>query len=128
MSNFLKSLREKDPSGPIAYHLEGLLEAMERTRTQMAQVDEALDLDPEELAGRLVDLQIEIFDHIGYHMKQLRRPFQRLIDAAYKELPDLEEEEALEWLERRLSQSQTKLEVEHAKQRDLRVEKRSRRP
>lgn len=111
MSHFLKSLREKDPSSLIAYHLEGLMEAMERTRAQMAQVDEAVDLDPEELAERLIDLQIEIFDHLGYHMKQLRRPLQRLIDTAYKDFPDISEDEAIESL-------QTKLEGNRVKPRE----------
>jgi hypothetical protein len=116
MSFFLEALREKDPSSAIAYHLEGLLEAMERARWQMAHVDAAVNLDPEELAGRLVDLQIEIFDHIGYHMKQLRRPFQRLIDAAYRDLPDIGEDEALESLQQILSRRRAELEANRIKQ------------
>jgi hypothetical protein len=110
VSPFLKALREKDPSSLIAYHLEGLLEAMERARFHMGQVDEAVNLDPEELAGRLIDLQIEIFDHMGYHMKQLRRPLQRLIDAAYKNLPDISEDEALESLHQLLAHKRSELE------------------
>jgi|SRR5690349_19388420 len=97
MSSFLKSLREKDPSSPVAYHLEGLLEAVDRVRTQVDQIEAAVDGNPEELAGRMVSLQTEIFDHMGYHMKQLRRPFQRLIDAAYKNIPDLGEDEEVDW-------------------------------
>lgn len=110
MSSFLNAVREKDSSSPIAYHLEGLLEAMERVRLRMVQVDEAVNLDPEELAGRLIDLQIEIFDHTGYHMKQLRRPLQRWIDAVYKDLPDISEDEAVEALQKTLAHKRSELE------------------
>jgi len=74
-----------------------MLEAIDRISGHLAHLDAAVDLDPEEAAGRMVDLQVEIFDHMGYHMKQLRRPFQRLIDAAYKDLPDIHEDAKIEW-------------------------------
>jgi len=86
MNFFFKSLRDDDPSSPVAYHLEGLLEAIDRIRWHMAAIEAAVGLDPEELAGRMVDLQVEIFDHMGYHMKQLRRPFERHITRAYQDL------------------------------------------
>lgn len=93
MSFFLKALRREEPGSPVAYHLEGLLEATERIRQDLARLDAAVDLDAEELAGRMVDLQVEIFDHMGYHMKELRRPLSRLISKAYRDLERLEREE-----------------------------------
>jgi len=92
--SFLKALRKENPSSPVAYHLEGLLEATERIRWHLAYLDAAVDIDPEGLAGRMVDLQVEIFDHMGYHMKELRHPFARLISKAYRDLERREREPA----------------------------------
>lgn len=97
MSTFLEDLRKKDASSTVAYHLEGLLEAMDSIRRRIAQVDAAVKLDPETLAAKMVELQVEIFDHMGYHMKQLRKPLQRLIDASYEDLPGIDEDEAIDW-------------------------------
>lgn len=90
--SFLKALRLQDPSSPVAYHLEGLVEAAERIRWHLGYLDAAVGLDPEGLARRMVDLQVEIFDHMGYHMKELRRPFARLISKAFRDLERLEHE------------------------------------
>jgi hypothetical protein len=112
---FLSKLREEDPSSAAAYHLEGLLEAQDNIRSLLAKLDKGSALDPEGTAETLTYLQVEIYSHLAYHMKELRRPLKRLIDAAYKDLPDIEEEGRLEWLEQITSRRQAELEAERVK-------------
>lgn len=86
---FLAKLRQKNPSSAAAYHLEGILEAHDNIRALLTKLDE--DADPESNAEAISYLQVEIYSHLAYHMKELRRPLKRLIDAAYRDLPDIGE-------------------------------------
>lgn len=97
---FIKKLREEDPSSVVAYHLEGMLEAQESIRAFIVKLSEDSAPDPESTAETLAYLQVEIYDHLVYHMKELRRPFKRLVEAAFKDLPDISEDEGVELLQR----------------------------
>jgi len=90
---FLEKLREEEPSSVIAYHLEGLLEAQDNIRTLLKKLDPS-STAAESYARDLADLQLEIYTHLAYHMKELRRPLKKLVGAIYEELPELGEEEA----------------------------------
>jgi hypothetical protein len=115
--NFLEKLRKEDPASAVAFHLEGLLEAQDNIRSLLTKLGEDATSDPENAAETMICLQVEIYTHLSHNLKELRRPLKRLVDAAYKELPDFEEEEGLEWFKRRLSQLQAEAGAKHAKQR-----------
>jgi len=108
--NFLEKLRNDDPSSPVAYHLEGLLESQENIRSLLGKLSADSPLDPENAAEITTLLQVEIFTHLAFHMKELSRPLGRLIEAAYKDLPGIGEEEGLERLRRLLLQRRIELE------------------
>ena len=93
--DFLKKLREEEPSSVVAYHLEGLLEAHDNVRSLLEKLG-AGSASAESWAETLAYLQLEIYTHLAYHMKELRRPLKRLVDAAHRELPDLGEDEGIE--------------------------------
>ncbi|MFY9824606.1 MAG: hypothetical protein WAM82_24730 [Thermoanaerobaculia bacterium] len=88
---FLVELRKKNPSSAVAYHLEGLLESHENIRHLLAKLGESAS-DLESTAETLTHLQVEIYTHLAYHMKELRRPFKLLLASAYKAIPDIAEE------------------------------------
>jgi len=93
---FLSELRDKNPSSTIAYHLEGLLEAQDNIRSLLERLGAIQALDTESRMKTLTYLQVEIYTHLAYHMKELRRPLKGLIDATYQEAPDIEQDETLQ--------------------------------
>lgn len=95
--NFLERLREQDPSSAVAYHLEGLLEAQETIRRVVEELAGVYEKDLEATAGKLTELQGEIYFHQVYHMKELRRPLRELVDAAYAVIPDIDPEAEVDW-------------------------------
>lgn len=88
--SFLTELRLQDPSSDVAFHLEGLLEASDKLRSHVARLDSIYPADEEAAAGAMVELQVELYTHFFYHLKKLRLPLKRLIDAAYEKLPDID--------------------------------------
>ncbi|MFY9824700.1 MAG: hypothetical protein WAM82_25205 [Thermoanaerobaculia bacterium] len=90
---FLVKLRKEDPSSAVAYHLEGLLESNENIKSWLIKLGEA-DPDLESTSETLAYLQVEIYTHLTYRMKGLRRPFKRLLASAYKSIPDIAREDA----------------------------------
>lgn len=88
---FLDRLRQTERGNAVAYHLEGLLEVDHNIRTLLSNLDSGLN--QEETASVLTALGEEIFTHLQYHLRQLRRPLKGMIDEAYRGLPDLTEEE-----------------------------------
>lgn len=108
--NFLNKLREAEPSSATAYHLEGLLESYETIRALLDKLGDAT-LDAEGTAETLTYLQVEIYAHLAYHLKELRRPLKKLILAAYKHLPDIGEAEGSEWAEAAIARARTALEA-----------------
>ncbi|HBL29382.1 MAG TPA: hypothetical protein DD490_21325 [Acidobacteria bacterium] len=81
---FLQQLLEKDSSSPVAFHLSGLLEAGESIRAHLLGLDALAEGDRDQYADKLADLQIELYSHLAYHLKELRNPLKRLVDAAYR--------------------------------------------
>lgn len=88
---FLKRLREENPSSEIAFHLEGILDAHDKIRAHIEKLGEASQLSDETGAEAITNLQIEIYSHLAYHMKQLHRPLLRLEKKIYKNLEDSEQ-------------------------------------
>jgi hypothetical protein len=72
------------------YHLDGLLEAAALARQQARNLKAHLDTDLEKTAEVLSKLDVEIFFHLDYHLKHLRRPFRRLHNLAYARLDEEE--------------------------------------
>lgn len=83
---FLEKLREREPGSDVAFHLEGLLEASEKVRSLLGDLGEVAEEDREIQARKLTLLQVEIYSHLGYHLKELRRPLRRLESRSYREL------------------------------------------
>jgi hypothetical protein len=83
---FLEKLREKDASSAVAFHLEGLLDAADNVRALLSKLGEVSELNPESLAETISSLEVEVYSHLGYHMKELRYPLQRFRRAIYKKL------------------------------------------
>jgi len=87
------------PSKPLAsparrravdYHLDGLIEAGEAIKNYVESLRSASDHDLNKIADALSELEIEIYFHLRYHMKELRKPFKLLHDAAYRQLDERE--------------------------------------
>jgi len=76
------------------YHVRGLLEAHDKLVPLLNRLNETFDTDVEKAAETLSLLEVEIFDHLGYHRKEIRRPLAALARRTYKALEKAEEEAA----------------------------------
>lgn len=74
----------------IEYHLDGLVEVADAIRIYTQKLKEVFGKDLEQTAYALTELDIELFFHLGFHIKKLRRPFKKLHDRAYKQLEEAE--------------------------------------
>lgn len=94
---FLRFLRQEDPTSSVAFHLEGLLEVQERIRLKLENLDP--HFGDENFARALTELQIEIYSHLAFHLKELRGPFKNIVGRAYEGLPELDEESEIQRLQ-----------------------------
>lgn len=79
-------LLSKEARIEILYHLDGLVEAGDLIKKHVRTLKVSLDKDLEKTAQSLTDLEIQVFFHLRYHMKHLRKPFKRLHKLAYDRL------------------------------------------
>jgi hypothetical protein len=62
----------------FVFHLRGVLEAADVIREQARELDQVFDSDTEVASDVLGRLRAELYFHLPYHMKELRRPFLKL--------------------------------------------------
>ncbi len=91
--SFFRQLRQKDPSSAVAFHLEGVLEAADHIRSHLAKLDRQFGNAPDVASDALVELQVELYSHLVHHLKELRKPLERLISTEYAKLPDVDIED-----------------------------------
>lgn len=73
----LPSLEAREDLDELVYHFKGLIEAVDEISRQMKLLDSSLDSDPEGAADAMGALEAQIYTHLTYHMKELRKPFVR---------------------------------------------------
>lgn len=73
------------------YHISGIFEAVENVAALLQRMNRTYKRDVDGYADASTQLEVEALFHLGYHVKQLRTPLQRLQRAAYKELEAVEE-------------------------------------
>lgn len=86
--SFFDSLRSVDPASPVAFHLEGLIDASDRIRRHIELLDQLFCGEAEPAAEVLVQLNEEIYTHLRHHLKHLRGPLQELVDTMYQKISD----------------------------------------
>lgn len=74
----LPNLTSKSELDELVYHLKGFVEAAEVIRAQIGVLDATIDSNPEAATDAMGRLRAEIYTHLAYHMKEMRRPFLRL--------------------------------------------------
>jgi hypothetical protein len=79
----LRRLDERQELREFLYHIRELLETHEKLAYLLKRLDAAYANDCDETAEVLSLLEVEIFDHLGYHRKQLRGPLSALLREAY---------------------------------------------
>jgi len=82
----LATLEAKEEIEDVVFHLKGLVEATQEIAAQIELLDETIDNDLDRAAGAMGALEAEIYTHLAYHMKELRKPFRRLFRAMCSEL------------------------------------------
>jgi len=60
------------------YHAAGMVEAHGRIRDHLVKLDKWYGKDWRKTAAILTSLWVEIYDHLDYHLKELRVPFSEL--------------------------------------------------
>lgn len=84
----LPNLEAKEDHRELAYHLKGIVEASEVIRDQIELLDRTINSELEVAADAMGRLQAELYTHLTYHLKQLRRPFLKLSHSLSKELDE----------------------------------------
>lgn len=67
----------------LLYHIKGIVEAAENVADLTAQLNDTYRRDAETYAKTSSLLEVEALEHLGYHVKQLRKPLRRLERSAY---------------------------------------------
>lgn len=91
----LKHLEARAELGEIVFHLTGLVEAAEAIREQIVKLDRTIERDLDAATDAMGALEAEIYTHLAYHMKELRRPFKSYFRAACGDL-EAQEKSALQ--------------------------------
>ncbi|MCD4748224.1 MAG: hypothetical protein K8R59_02520 [Thermoanaerobaculales bacterium] len=63
--------------------MKEIVAAQDRVVALLEELDKAFDTNPEAAAKTLSFLEVEIFDHIEYHIKELRVPFSQFLTSVY---------------------------------------------
>jgi hypothetical protein len=72
------------------YHIKGIVEAAENITGLVKRMNDSYQRDATEYAETSSLLEVEALDHLGYHVKQLRRPLLQVQRDAYAELEQIE--------------------------------------
>jgi hypothetical protein len=84
---YTKRLRKADPGSGAAYHIEGLLEAQTSVQKLFRALDAAKPGSQQE-ASLVSSIEVEVFDHLAFHVAQLRKVYKRLVRQTYDALDD----------------------------------------
>jgi len=79
----LPRLEDREELREFLFHLRGLLDAQDRITMLLKKLDEKLLADPDGAAESLSFLEVEVFDHLAYHLKELREPFSKFLASLY---------------------------------------------
>ena len=82
----MKRLERDERLRELRYHTKGIIEAAENIAGVMKRLNDTYGRSAEEYAEALTLLQVEALDHLGYHLKHLRKPLARVQREAYAEL------------------------------------------
>lgn len=82
----LPSLEAKEDLEELVFHLKGILDAVEVVRLQIALLDKTIDCDLGQATDALGRLRAELYTHVPYHLKELRRPFLKLSNSLSHEM------------------------------------------
>lgn len=70
----------------FVYHLKGTIEAAEIIHAQMELLDRSINSDLEAATDVMGRLRAELYTHLTYHLKELKRPFLSLSHSLSQEL------------------------------------------
>ena len=79
----LHTLESRQELSDFLFHVKGILEAQAQVAALLKEVDEKLEVDPAAAAKSLSFLEVEVFDHLGYHLAELREPFSKFLEYLY---------------------------------------------
>lgn len=77
-----ESLRE------LRYHLKGIAEAADNVAAIVKRMNETYKRDADAYAKASTLLEVEVFDHLNYHVKKLQAPLRHVQRTAYAHADD----------------------------------------
>ncbi len=80
------STRDDDRQSELLYHLRHIVEQEVSLREMLAQLSSPSEAH--ERAAVLSRIEIEVVYHLGYHLKELRKPLAKELKRAYETLGD----------------------------------------
>lgn len=98
--DLLRELREGEAFRSFSFHVKGILDAQHSVKKLLAELETMMKSDLDKSASLLSNLEVELRDHIPYHLREAGKPLYSLLRRAYEELGNYESElEALADLE-----------------------------
>ena len=79
----LPVLESRENLRTFLYHLKEIVDTQDRIAALIEEVDNALEKDPSGAARSLSFLEVEVFDHLGLHLAELRGPFSTFLELLY---------------------------------------------
>jgi hypothetical protein len=86
--NVVPNLENRNDIRDFVYHLKGVIEAAEVIHTQMELLDQSINSDLEIATDVMGRLRAELYTHLTYHLKELKRPFLELSHSLSKALDE----------------------------------------
>ena len=88
----LSCLEGQEELKDVLYHIQGILEVQGTLVDLLMRLDECWSRDKEEADEILGRLEVEIFFHLKYHIRELKQPFETLKGPGYTLQADLDDE------------------------------------
>lgn len=77
------SLEERNELRSFLYHIKEIVKSQGRILALSQEIDGCFETDSENAAEKLSYLQVEIFDHLQYHIRELETPFAEVLERLY---------------------------------------------
>jgi hypothetical protein len=90
----LGRLEGREELKDVLYHIRGILEVQSTIVELLIGLDECWGRDKEKKGEILGRIEAEVFFHLKYHIRELKRPFEILIGPGYTLQAELDDEKA----------------------------------
>ena len=67
----------------MRYHLDEITSTQERLKSLISRLETSVGRDKSECENAMADLETELFFHLPFHLRELRSPFEQVLQYLY---------------------------------------------